>query len=218
MIEKPSLKEWAVVSCGTMSPELQHLRDSGWLDAMRIAYTTPGLHQDLPELERQLVYQVQRAKTVADKVLVVYGSEFCYINLSDPYRTMDTIVDELGPGVYRVRAKQCVDMLASETQREAIRGGEDVIFLTPGWIKFRQYVYKGWDRADANQNFPQHSGGIILLDGVGYFDQMAEEDPEKLLEFSDWAGVPVTPYPVSLDRLKNLLLEPLTLEASRHQV
>jgi hypothetical protein len=45
-----------------------------------------------------------------------------------------------------------------------------------------------------------------MLDGVGYYDDVLEKDPEKLLEFSDWMGIPIEPYPVSLDRLKNLLL------------
>jgi hypothetical protein len=36
---------------------------------------------------------------------------------------------------------------------------------------------------------------------------MAQSQPEKLLEFSDWMGIPLEPYAVSLERLKNLLAE-----------
>jgi hypothetical protein len=31
--------------------------------------------------------------------------------------------------------------------------------------------------------------------------------PEEFLEYSDWMGIPVQGYPVTLDRLKSLLVE-----------
>ena len=30
---------------------------------------------------------------------------------------------------------------------------------------------------------------------------------DEILEFSDWMGIPLEPYKISLDRLKGLLLE-----------
>jgi hypothetical protein len=59
----------------------------------------------------------------------------------------------------------------------------------------------------ANENFPRHSGGAIVLDGVGYMETYMEEHPEDFLEYCDWMGIPMIPYPVTLDRLKALLLE-----------
>jgi hypothetical protein len=32
------------------------------------------------------------------------------------------------------------------------------------------------------------------------------EQPEEFLEHSDWMGIPIQGYPVTLDRLKSLLL------------
>ena len=46
-----------------------------------------------------------------------------------------------------------------------------------------------------------------MLDTIGYYDEVMENDPEKILEFSDWMGIPLEPYKISLDRLKGLLLE-----------
>ncbi|MBN2076417.1 MAG: DUF1638 domain-containing protein, partial [Dehalococcoidales bacterium] len=114
-----------------------------------------------------------------------------------------------GIRISRIKATHCVDMLASEGDREEIRQGRDIYWLTPGWMKYRQYVYQDWDKGLANENFPKHTGGAIMLDGVGYYDDVLEKDPEKLLEFSDWMGIPIEPYPVSLDRLKNLILDEL---------
>jgi len=47
----------------------------------------------------------------------------------------------------------------------------------------------------------------VVLDGVGYVDQYMTEHPEEFLEYSDWMGIPIQPYPITLDRFKSLLVE-----------
>ena len=169
-----SFSDIAIVSCGTLSLELNHLQNEGFLDSPRILYTTPGLHQDIPELERQLLRRIQKAKETVGKVLVVYGGKFCYVNVDEPTRRMQTIIAEQGAGVARIEATHCMDMLASETEREQIAaelaGGEPVWWMTPGWVKYRQQVFKGWDKGLADENFPRHTGGAIVLDGIGYME------------------------------------------------
>jgi hypothetical protein len=64
-----SFSDIAVVSCGTMSLELASLPKSGFLNTPHILYTTPGLHQDVPELERQLVRQIRKGLERAYKVI-----------------------------------------------------------------------------------------------------------------------------------------------------
>jgi hypothetical protein len=206
-----SFTDVAVVSCGTLSLELTYLKKEGFLDTPHLLFTTPGLHEDVRELERQLIQRIHMAKKKADKVLVLYGGKFCYINADEPTRTMQKIIAEQGPKVSRIQATHCMDMIASEAQREAIAqeiaGGEKVWWMVPGWIKFRHMVFKGWDKGLANENFPRHTGGAIVLDGIGYVDEYMAEHPEEFLEYSDWMGIPIQPYPVSLDRFKSLLLE-----------
>lgn len=210
-MENITFSDIAIVACGTLSLELNRLKKEGFLDTDHILYTAPGLHEDIRELERQLLEQIERAKKMVDKVIVVYGGKFCYVNANLPTRTMQTIIEEQGPMVRRIQATHCMDMLASEREREEIAdkmaGGEKVWWITPGWIKFRHYVFKGWDKAVANENFPRHKGGAIVLDGIGYVDQYMEEHPEEFLEYSDWMGIPIQPYRVSLDRFKSLLLD-----------
>jgi hypothetical protein len=201
----------AVVSCGTLSMELNYLKEEGFLDAQQLLFTTPGLHEDPRELERQLLQKINQARVKASKVLVVYGGKFCYVNAEEPTRTMKKIIQEQGSAVARVEATHCMDMVASETERERISqevvGGEKVWWMTPGWIKFRHQVFKGWDQGLANENFPRHTGGAIVLDGIGYVEQYVAEHPEEFLEYSDWMGIPIQGYPVTLDRFKSLLLE-----------
>ena len=38
-------------------------------------------------------------------------------------------------------------------------------------------------------------------------DKYCEEHPEKILECSDWMGIGIRPYKITLDRFKNLLLD-----------
>ena len=199
----------AVVACGTMSLELNHLKQEGFLDTDHLYYTTPGLHQDIPELERQLVSRIKKAREKTGKVLVVYGGKFCYVNIDKPTRRMQTIIEEQGVGVSRIDATHCMDMLASDEERETIAtemaAGEPVWWMTPGWVKFRHQVFKGWDQGVANENFPKHTGGAIVLDGIGYMDSYMAEKPEEFLEYSDWMGIPIIPYTITLDRFKSLL-------------
>jgi len=202
-----SFEDIAIVSCGTLSLELNYLRSQGFLDADHVYYTTPGLHESPRELENQLPARIERARQKTDKILVVYGGKFCYVNANNPTRTIDTIIAEQGGNIARINATHCMDMLASESERAAWAGGEKVLWLTPGWIKFRHQVYKGWDKGLANENFPKHTGGAMVLDGIGFMDDYMAEHAEELLEYSDWMGIPIQPYPITLDRLKSLLLE-----------
>jgi hypothetical protein len=206
-----SFSDIVIVSCGTLSLELNHLREVGFLNARQILYTAPGLHETPRELERQLLKQIAKAKEMANKVIVVYGGKFCYVDVDEPTRTMKKMIEEQGPTVKRIQATHCVDMLASEGDRagivQEVAGGEKVWWMTPGWIKFRHDVFKDWDKGLANENFPRHTGGAIVLDGIGYVDRYIAEHAEQLLEYSDWMGIPIQPHPVPLDRLKGLLLE-----------
>ncbi|MBU4565954.1 MAG: DUF1638 domain-containing protein [Desulfarculus sp.] len=205
----PDFSNAAIVACGTLSPELNHLKAEGWLNAGKIIYTTPGLHQNCPELERQLNEAVQRAAQDYERVIVVYGGKYCYVNAAEPTRTMAKVIEELGLKVVRVQATHCMDMVASEAERDELAAGEKVWWMTPGWVKYRHKVFEGWDQGIANENFPRHTGGARVLDGVGLCEEYLNEKPEEILDYSDWMGIPLMGVPVSLDRLKKLLADAL---------
>ncbi|MBE0438006.1 MAG: DUF1638 domain-containing protein, partial [Methylomicrobium sp.] len=90
MTKDVSFKDYAIVACGTMIPELNYLKENGFLDT-QVIYTTPGLHQVPDELDQQLQKQLEVAKKHAKKIIVVYGGKYCYINIRDPYRTIDAV-------------------------------------------------------------------------------------------------------------------------------
>lgn len=215
-----SFSDTAIVACGTMRPEIEHLRESGFLDTDHIYFTTPGLHQDIRELEHQLGKAIEKARSRAKGVIVVYGGKYCYVNPDEPTRLMKTVISEYGPEVVRVQASHCMGMLASQEEMDRIvqevAGGEPVWFMTPGWVKFRKLVFKGWDKGIANENFPRHTGGAVVLDGIEFMNDYMEKDPEGFLEYCDWMGIPMQGYPITLDRFKTLLTDQLmVLEKNR---
>ncbi len=120
IVEAPSFKDAAIVSCGTMSLEINSLVKQGFLDIEHIFFTTPGLHQDILELEAQLINLIQKAKSVARGVIVVYGGKYCYVNLDNPTRLMKNIIAEQGPNVVRIEAGHCMGMMASNDEMKRI--------------------------------------------------------------------------------------------------
>jgi len=212
-VANQSFSDTAIVSCGTLSPEINYLKTTGFLDTSHIFFTTPGLHQNINELETKLIQSVEKARAVATGVIVVYGGKFCYVNPDEPTRLMNDIIALSGDNVVRTDASHCMGMLASDDEMkniaDEIAGGEPVWFMTPGWVKFRAQVFKGWDKGVANENFPRHTGGAIVLDAIGFLDQYMAEKPEEFLEYCDWMGIPMQAYPITLDRFKKLLYDAL---------
>jgi len=187
--------------------ELNHLRKSGFLNARRIEYTKPGRHEVPRELESQLVDRIGKAKSYAESIIVVYGGKFCFIDMNDPGRSMNDVIEEQGQAISRINATHCLDMLADAQERETIRNGEKVFWLTPGWLLYRDYVFQDWDKGKANETFPQNTGGAVILDAVGFWEDFSARHPEKILDFSDWMGIPIRAHKVSLSRFEKLLCE-----------
>ena len=200
-----SFKSCTIVSCGTLRRELSHLNENGFLDADKILYTAPGLHENPRELKNQLERQIDSAKKHSKNIIVVYGNR-CYIDVNNPSRDMDTLIQETGVNAKRIKAKNCIDMLASIGEREKISDGKKVYWLSPGWLEYRKVIFKDWDIGKANETFPQHNKAI-LLDAVGFFDEYSKHSPERILEFSSWMKIPIEPYRVSLYRLRSLLTD-----------
>ena len=208
MKRERSFKGTSIVCCGTMRGEIQYLNNSRFLDADKMLFTAPGLHEKQMELERQLSRQLEKAKAYSKNIIVVYG-ERCFLDPLDPTRDIDHIILEKGPGISRVQARSCVDMLASAEEREKISNGRKVYWLTPGWIKYWKVIFSNWDVGLANETFPGNDTAVVL-DALDEFNKISEKSPEKILEFSDWMKLGIEPYRISFNRLKDLLLARLT--------
>jgi len=205
MSKKADFKEYIVIACGTLRDELNFLANEGFLNADKILYTAPGLHETPWEFEKQLKKQLDNTKKYTQKILVVYG-EKCFVDIKDPSRDIDVIIRETGANARRIKAKNCIDMFADIDEREKIAEGKKVYWLTPGWLEYWKIIFKDWDQGKANETFPQHEKAI-LLDSVGIFEKYSTNSPEKILEFADWMRLHIEPYKISLDRLRRLLVD-----------
>ena len=95
-------------------------------------------------------------------------------------------------------------MLASAEQREQISAGKKIYWLTPGWLKHWDFIFKDWDEGLANETFPYHDKAVVL-DALGYFNELMEKSPETILRISDWMKRPIEACPISLERFQRLL-------------
>ena len=193
----------SIVACATVRGELEQLRQSGLLDADRVLYAAPGLHEWPDRFETQVPRRLQAAREVSDRVLVAYGAR-CYVDTANPARTTDALIREQGINAARIDAANCMDMLASKQEREHIAGKDNVLWLTPGWLRHWDFIFKDWDVGKYNEMFPRYDKAVVL-DALGYVDELMAESPERFLEISDKMQLPIDSAPVSLERLSRLL-------------
>ncbi len=194
-----------IVACGTLRPELTNLAKDGFVDEEKLFFTAPGLHERMPLLEEQLKKRLATVRDDGFRVIVVYG-KLCYVDMSNPYRAVDALCEEAGGDISRVRAENCVDMIADSDTRKQMSGDSKVYWLTPGWILYWNSVFYEWDRGKYNETFGRFDKAI-LLDTIGLYDSLCATEPEKILEISDLMGIPFEAGPTGVERLKSLLIE-----------
>ncbi|MBN1483742.1 MAG: DUF1638 domain-containing protein [Chloroflexia bacterium] len=213
---KPTFENRCIISCGILHPEINHLIETGFLNSPHVLFTPPGLHA-LPErLEKHLIKRLDQARAWCPnhEIIVVYGKK-CHISTEEPHKRVDTILQDQGEGIVRVQGEYGYDMLAGVEERQRISGGREdkTLWFTLGWLKSWKTIFQhyfGWDKADANANFPGFYDGIIVLDTLDIADTYMAERAEEILDLFDWTGLEVQFYPITLDRFQGLLLDTLS--------
>jgi len=193
-----------IVSCGSFKEDVESLQAEGLLEGMEVLYTEPCLKERPRKLEELLRQRIEEAKDGADKILVIYG-DGCFIDTSDFSRSIDSLVEDTGCVHGRIREHSCIEMMLSEEEKENLSDGLKVYWMMPAWVEHKDEVFEEWDLGKRNQTFPQNDTAIVV-DSRGFFERLLEEDPEKILEFSDWMGIPLDARAITLDRFKALLL------------
>jgi len=213
----PSFKNHCIVSCAILYPEISRLMEGGFLNPREIFFVAPGLHIVPERLEQSLIKRLADAREHCpdSKIITIYGKK-CHVSMADPLKRVDTILQTAGQGqqIVRVQAEYGYDMLAGMEERQQISGGRQdrILWFTPGWLKAWKTVYQryvGWDKADANANFPGYYDKIIVLDALGLEETYMTEHAEDILELFDWTGLEVEFHPITLDRFKGLLVDAL---------
>ena len=208
-----SFENTCLISCAMLHPEINHLEQSGFLNAEKIYFTPAGLHALPDKLEENLLDRLSKAENdcSGQEIIVVYGKK-CFVSTDEPLKRIDTILADYGGGLIRVEGEYGYDMLAGLDQRQEISSGrqDKILWFTPGWLSNWKTVFQhyfGWDHADANANFPGFYDKIIVLDTIGIEEDYMINRAEEILELFDWTGLMVEFYPITLDRFKGLLLE-----------
>jgi hypothetical protein len=208
---KPIFEDRCLISCGMLHREIAHLVAIGFINPKQILFTPPGLHARPKRLEQFLLERLSRARKRCpdNRIIVVYG-EKCYVNPDEPRKRVDSILQEMSPHIVRVQGEYGYDMLAGLEDRQRIsQGSQDrILWFTPGWLRSWKVIYQnyfGWDRADANANFPGYYDKIVVLDGLGLSEDYMSQHAENILELFDWTGLVVEFHPITLSRFKRLL-------------
>ena len=194
-----------LVTCEVLRPEIERLRTEGAMTFKDVYYVHPGGHERPALLEEQLPEALSKASQDHDRVIIALGSK-CFFDLNAPERNIDALIASTGVAAKRVDAEDCVDMLAGKKSRIEIAAGRNIYWLTPGWMIEREKVFEGWDHGKANETFPRHDA-VVLLDALDFFNQMSLENPEAILDFSDWLGTALEPAEINLERFQSLLDE-----------
>ena len=209
----PRLEDRCIICCGMLETEMTHLIECGAVSPRRILFTPPGLHALPGKLEEHLLRRLAQARESCPdgEIIMVYGKK-CYVSLDQPGRLVDSILLEKGPQIVRVQGEYGYDMLAGIEDRQSISGGrqDKVLWFTPGWLRSWKTVYQryfGWDRADANANFPGFYDKIVVLDSLHVAEMYTTQYAEQTLELFDWTGLEVEFQPVTLDRFQGLLVD-----------
>jgi hypothetical protein len=193
-----------VISCGSLREDLETLQAQGQLEGVRLVFTERCLKERPWELEKQLSGEIEKSGDEGGKILVVYGNA-CFYDSANPERDVDRLIAETGADYARIREHSCIEMMLSPEEREKLGEGQKVYWLMPAWMENRDDVYFEWDLGKRNQTFPQNDVAL-LLDSRGYFAHLMEENPEMILEFSDWMGLALDARDITLDRFRELLL------------
>jgi len=198
-------KDISIVACRSVREELETLQKEGFLDTDKIFYVSAGSHEHSRTLEEELPPRLEEAKAAGKDIIVVLGTK-CYFNFNDPDKNIDNLIKQHAPSAIRIPVEDCFDMLTDKNERKEISARRKLYWLTPGWMRLRDEIFKGWDAGKANETFPMHDTAV-MLDSTDYFTRISMENPEDLLGFSDWMGISIEPYPVTLDRFRKLLAD-----------
>lgn len=175
-----------LLCCGILRHELEHLLGD---QNFNITYLDAALHVDFDKLAQSVTAGLRDMGDGYNPVVI--GNQ-CHPE-------MEQMVAKYGGRV--IRAKSCIEMLLGEKMAE-LDAEAKTFYLTSGWLENWRQIFReglGWDAIDARQNFGYYDRILLLDTGIIPIDDI------DLLEFYDYAQVPVEIVSVDLNNLRQLL-------------
>lgn len=177
-----------ILGCAILRNEIEHLLKN---EHAEIRYLDAALHVDMKNLLASVTNALQTYDDKAELTLV-FGTG-CHPEMEDLV---------ISSGCRGIQARNCIEMLLGDKMAEMDKESR-TFYLTAGWLDNWQKIFvEGlkWDKVDARQNFGFYDR-IVLLD-----TGLLPLDDEKILEFFDFAEVPIEIVPIGTDNLRKLLL------------
>lgn len=173
--------------CGILKDEIEHvLKDEN----AEIRYLDAALHVDLKKLLSSMSNAIQDYDD-KERLMLLFGTG-CHPEIEE-------LVARNGCRV--AQARNCIEILLGDKMAEMDKEAR-TFYLTAGWLNnWRQIFEDGlkWDKVDARQNFGFYERIVLLDTGL-----VSIED-EKILEFFEFAEVPIETVPINLENLRKLL-------------
>lgn len=187
-----------LVCCGILRRELEVLFRGACgnnQNAPDVVYLEAALHVDFKKIHAALQNALTDLSRENRRLTLVYG-QLCHPE-------MEELARQFGARV--IPARNCIEMLLGEEMAKIDQEAR-TFYLTPGWLDNWKKIFiegLGWDSVEARQNFGFYDR-ILLLDTD--VTPLAEE---AILEFFEYAQVPIETRPVGLQNLQRLILTPL---------
>lgn len=175
-----------MLCCGILKHELEYLMQD---QNVEINYLDAALHVDLDKLADSLTNTLNEID--GENTVLIIGNQ-CHPDI-------EKITAEHGGRL--IQARNCIEMLLGDKMTQ-LDAEARTFYLTSGWLEnWRRIFIEGlkWDEIDARQNFGYYDR-ILLLD-----TGLIPIDDEKILEFYDYAQVPVEIIPIDLDQFHRML-------------
>lgn len=185
-----------ILSCGIFKPEIEKILPEVKLALLNhnieIHFVPPALHVDNKKLKAGIVNGLEALKN--QRTVLFYGS-MCHPELSQIARES---------GVTYPKANNCIELFFDPKRKKEIDSAYNVFYMTSGWLKYWREIFQqgqGWDSVEARMNFGLYDK-ILVLDS-----EVSNISDEEILEFFDYAQVPIEFEPISLDYFKNAIIE-----------
>ena len=188
--------EKVFVGCSMLKNEIEQVLQEIGLQNKTV-YIDAALHVNLDRLEEAVRGKLDETSHIGKPIILV-GNK-CHPD-------MDKIAKEYDGQI--VTRCNCLELLLGDKMKELDKEAK-IFYITSGWLEKWKEIFitgLGWDEIDGRQNFGFYDK-ILLLDLGTPIEDM------DMLEFFEFTQIPIEPYPISLDNLKNELTKLLNFNS-----
>lgn len=186
--------EKTLVVCSILAKEVEKVMEELGLGT-RVHYIDASLHVDLGKMEQALIQSLDELKIMNEQPALILGTK-CHPDIQK-------IAEDYSSNI--ICGSNCIEILLGTEKLQELEKECETFFITDGWLKYWKSIFcggeLGWDPVDGRMNFSRYER-ILLLDA-----NLNEFTDEDILEFFEFTGVPIEIITISLDILKEKMLD-----------